>query len=71
MFQTGNGKGAAQRYIVMAVCSLAVTTFVFGFLDHYVHSNFLHVLLKIVIDVVMYIVNYRIQKAWVFPTEKR
>lgn len=70
VFKSGNGKGAAARYIVLAACSLIVTTLVFGFLDHYVHHNFLHVALKIVIDVAMYIVNYRIQKAWVFPATK-
>ncbi|MBR6186875.1 MAG: bifunctional glycosyltransferase family 2/GtrA family protein [Clostridia bacterium] len=70
VFKSGSAKGAAARYIVLAVCCLAVTTFVFGFLDHYVQTNFLHVLLKIVIDVMMYIVNYRVQKAWVFPMQK-
>ena len=69
VFREGGKKGAVARYIVLAVCSLAVTTLVFGFLDHYVHANILHILLKIVIDVAMYIVNYRIQKAWVFPAQ--
>ena len=58
------------RYIVLAVCALIVTTLVFGFLDHYVNTPFLHILLKIVIDTAMYVINYRIQKAWVFPAEK-
>ena len=70
VFQSGNSRGAVGRYIILAVCSLVVTTFVFGFLDHYVHTDFLHILMKIVIDVAMYIINYRIQKAWVFPAEK-
>lgn len=70
VFRTGGGGRAAARYFVLAVCSLAVTTLVFGFLDHYVQADYLHIPLKIVIDVIMYVVNYRIQKAWVFP-EKR
>ena len=70
VFQTKNAPGAVRRYIILAVCALVITTFVFGFLDHYVHTNFLHILLKIVIDVAMYVINYRIQKAWVFPAEK-
>ncbi|MBR5111147.1 MAG: bifunctional glycosyltransferase family 2/GtrA family protein [Clostridia bacterium] len=70
VFQSANSRGAVGRYIILAICSLVITTFVFGFLDHYVHTNFLHLLLKIVIDVAMYVINYRIQKAWVFPAEK-
>ncbi len=69
VFQT-NAPGAVGRYIILAVCSLAVTTLVFGFLDHFVHADFLHILLKIVIDVAMYVINYRIQKAWVFPAQR-
>ena len=62
----------AQTYLgdALAVClgnSHPVTTVVFAFLDQYVSTAFLHILLKIVIDVAMYVINYRIQKAWVFP----
>ncbi len=67
VFQAGRDRGAVGRYIVLAVCALAVTTVVFAFLDQYVSTAFLHILLKIVIDVAMYVINYRIQKAWVFP----
>ena len=70
VFQTKNAPGAVGRYIILAVCALVVTTLVFGFLDHYVHTAFLHILLKIVIDVAMYVINYRIQKAWVFPAQR-
>ena len=71
VFQAGQSKGAAGRYCALAVASLAITTFVFGFLDHYVTMEWLHIPLKIVIDVAMYIINYRIQKAWVFPRKRR
>ena len=70
VFKAGQDKSAVWRYIALAVCSLVITTLVFGFLDHYVHLDILHILLKIVIDVVMYFVNYRIQKAWVFPQKR-
>jgi len=66
VFRAGQSRGAVKRYILLAAASLIVTTLVFGFLDHYVHTNVLHILLKIVIDVAMYMVNYRIQRAWVF-----
>ena len=67
VFRVGGDRGAVGRYIVLAVCALAVTTVVFAFLDQYVSTAFLHILLKIIIDVAMYVINYRIQKAWVFP----
>lgn len=67
VFRAGSDRGAVGRYIVLAVCALVVTTVVFAFLDQYVSTAFLHILLKIVIDVAMYVINYRIQKAWVFP----
>ncbi len=70
VFQAKKSHYAVERYVVLAVCSLIVTTFVFGFLDHYVNTPFLHILLKIVIDTAMYVINFRIQKAWVFPAEK-
>ncbi len=69
VFRAGRDRSAVGRYIVLAVCALAVTTVVFAFLDQFVTAPFLHILLKIVIDVAMYVVNYRIQKAWVFPLE--
>ena len=69
-FQVKESKGAVGRYIVLALCSMIVTTLIFGFLDHFVHADILHILLKVVIDVAMYVVNYRIQKAWVFPAKK-
>ena len=45
-----------------------MSTLLFAFLDRFVHANALHILLKVVIDVGMYFVNYRIQRNWVFKT---
>lgn len=69
-FQVKESKGAVWRYIVLAVCSLVVTTLLFGYLDHFVTNGFLHVLLYVGVQILMYMVNFRIQKAWVFPAEK-
>ena len=66
-FHAKKTKGTIRRYIILAACSLVVTTLLFGWLDHYVQTNFLHILLKMVIDIAMYMINFRIQKAWVFP----
>lgn len=63
---------AVKRYFVLALCSLVITTLLFGFLDHFLSESapVLHILLKIVIDVTMYFVNYRIQQRWVFSGRK-
>ena len=68
VFKAGKTEGAVRRYILLALGCLIVTTLVFAFLDHFVHANILHILLKIVIDVAMYVVNYRIQRSWVFKS---
>lgn len=70
VFREKKDKRAVYRYMILAFCSLAATTLLFGFLDHYVHVNILHILLKIVIDTGMYLVNYRFQRSWVFPRKK-
>ena len=70
VFGVKSSPGAAKRYILLALACLVITTLVFGFLDHYVQANALHILLKIVIDTAMYIVNYRVQRAWVFKEKK-
>lgn len=69
-FQVKESKGAVLRYFVLAACSLVITTLLFGWLDHFMNTPFLHILLKVIIDIAMYLINYRIQKAWVFPAEK-
>ena len=71
VFHAEKDRGAILRYAVLAFGAMAVTTLVFGFLDHWVRVNILHVLLKIVIDSAMYLVNFRVQKAWVFPETKK
>ncbi len=70
VFQAGKDRGAVARYVILAVCSLAATTLVFAFLDRYVSLPVLHVVLYVLVQTAMYLVNYRIQKAWVFPQEK-
>ena len=68
VFKDNRDRGTVKRYIVLAVCSLVVTTLLFAFLDHFLGASapILHLLLNIVIDVAMYVVNFRIQQRWVF-----
>lgn len=70
VFQVKESRGTAVRYITLAACSLVVTTLLFGYLDHFVNAAWLHIPLYILIQAAMYIINYRIQRAWVFPVKK-
>ncbi len=70
VFKAGSHPSAVRRYIILCACSLAATTLLFGFLDHFVNTAFLHILLKIVIDVAMYFVNYPFQQGWVFAKSR-
>ena len=71
-FQVKESRGAAKRYAILAVCVLVITTFLFAWLNHFIPNghNLLTILLKMVIDVVMYLLNFRIQRNWVFRTDK-
>lgn len=67
-FQVKESRGAWLRYAALALIVLAITTLLFGWLNHFVpaRSEGLSVLLKAVIDIVMYLLNFRIQRNWVF-----
>ena len=73
VFRENRDRGTVKRYIILAVCSLVVTTLLFAFLDHFLGSSapILHILLNIVIDVLMYVVNFRIQQSWVFAKKAK
>ena len=72
-FKVKESKGAPLRYAVLALCVLMITTFLFGWLNHFVpaHHEGLSVLLKCVIDILLYLANYRIQRNWVFKEKAR
>ena len=65
-FRVKQCPGALGRYFALAALCMIATTLLFGYFDTYVHTNVLHILLKVVIDVGLYIINFRVQRAWVF-----
>lgn len=69
-FQVKESRGAAWRYAILAFAVLVITTLVFGWLNHFIPDSlsFFSVLLKMVIDILMYLLNYRIQQNWVFKS---
>ncbi len=71
VFRSGRGATSVWRYIVLSLACMVITTLVFAFLNQYVPRGFLEILLKIVIDVLMYFANFRIQQNWVFAAERK
>ena len=67
-FKVKESQGAAWRYAALALGVLIITTLLFGWLNHFIpaHHEGLSLLLKGAIDIVLYFVNYRIQRNWVF-----
>lgn len=67
-FRVKNCPGAAWRYALLCLGVLVLTTFLFAWLNHFIpaHREGLSILLKVLIDVVLYLLNFRLQRNWVF-----
>lgn len=69
VFQLGSSKGAAWRYLLLSVCVMAVSGLVVGNLVKLLPGT-ANTLIKVIVDTVLFFVNYRIQKSWVFPEKE-
>lgn len=67
VFQLKECKGAAGRYALLCVCVLLCSNLAQGLLGAVLPAWFNPTILKALVDTVLYFVNYRIQRAWVFP----
>ena len=67
VFQLKECKGAAGRYALLSVCVLLCSNLAQGLLGAVLPAWFNPTILKALVDTVLYFVNYRIQRAWVFP----
>lgn len=67
VFNNGQKRGSGLRYATLAIASLLVSggasNSIYRLFSQKVNKSFI----KAVVDTVLYFVNYRIQKAWVFP----
>ncbi len=70
VFKIKESKGALLRYFLLAACCLAISTLVTGILSTYVGSG-VDWLIKLVVDLIMFMINYRVQKVWVFRTDAK
>lgn len=67
VFSVKKSKGAIWRYIVLCVGVMLASGVIVGFLKEQTGVN--STLIKMLVDFLLFFVNYRIQKAWVFPAE--
>lgn len=67
VFQLKECKGAAWRYILLCVCVMIVSGLAVNGLAPLLGWHPTPV--KIIVDTVLFFINYRIQKAWVFPAD--
>ena len=68
VFDIKKAKGAVWRYIVLCIGVMLVSGIVVSALHAVLPIN--STIIKMVVDLLLFFVNYRIQKAWVFPQEK-
>lgn len=68
VFQVDKCKGAFPRYVVLASFILIISTTLISTLSS--RLNIDNTLLKILIDSVLFFVNYRLQRSWVFAQKK-
>ena len=69
VFNKGSKNGAFPRYLTLCVLSLATSAISTDLI--YRTLNIDKSIIKIVVDTLLYFVNYRVQKAWVFPHKKQ
>lgn len=67
VFAYGKKQGSGMRYAVLAAASLLASGGFSNLLYRAFAQRVNKSLIKAVVDTVLYFINYRIQKAWVFP----
>lgn len=74
VFEVKNCKGALGRYYLLVLGVIVVSFTLLSVLSHLLglggDKSFLRTLLKCVIDFILFFVNYRIQRAWVFASPR-
>ena len=68
VFKIRESKGAVLRYILLCVGVMLVSGVAVSALHALIGIN--STLIKIVVDFLLFFVNYRVQRAWVFPETK-
>ncbi len=71
VFRIGKCKGALPRYALLVVASLVASATLVNALNNWLSMD--RTLAKIIVDTLLFFINYRIQKSWVFkcPEERK
>lgn len=68
----GNKKKAFFRYYALAIPQLLVSTLLVSILSFiFASSPEIETVLKLIVDIVLFFISYRIQQTWVFSTAKK
>ncbi|NLD82650.1 MAG: glycosyltransferase [Clostridiales bacterium] len=68
VFNIKKARGAVWKYIVLCIGVMLVSGVTVSALHALTGIN--STVIKMVVDLILFLINYRIQKAWVFPQEK-
>lgn len=74
VFSLSKCKGAPLRYVLLCVVVMLISGLSVGLLSSALHiadKSFLNTLIKALVDTVLFLINYRVQKAWVFAGSKQ
>ena len=69
VFRAAQSKGSFLRYVILAVCVWAVSSAMISLLNGWLGWD--RTLLKRMVDTLLFFVNYRLQRAWVFASQNQ
>lgn len=68
VFNKDNSKSPIVKYYILAVVQICIATILVGTISKLFNNNFI-VIIKIIVDAIIFIVNYYIQREWVFKSK--
>ncbi len=74
VFRLQKSRGALLRYVVLVVCVLVVSSLSVSTISNWLNiapNSFLNTLVKALVDTVLFFLNFRIQKCWVFAQKEK
>ena len=69
VFRLQKSKGALARYIILVICVLIVSSLSVSVISNWLNiapNSVLNTLVKAIVDTILFFLNFRIQKNWVF-----
>ncbi len=69
VFRLQKSKGALSRYIILVICVLIVSSLSVSVISNWLNiapNSVLNTLVKAIVDTILFFLNFRIQKNWVF-----